>query len=154
MAYGFNTSNVYYDVSQVPGRLRGLVALGFKRLASYNYFQIREAQTVAMQTLGISVAFADDLRTWWKWAPSSYSAISFSTQWGHDEDIIVVRNRESFDDAKLVHLIMHELSHILLNHPSHVMRPTSVLWPITTQRQTLDSGDRQMFHARFGRGML
>ena len=142
-------THITFNTDEVPFELRALVVLAFCRYESYGYFSADEGRTSDT----IRVVFTDDLRKWWKWAPANYSAMSFSTQWGHDENLIVIRERDSYDTAKLVHLVMHEIAHILLDHPGHIVRPTSILWPVTTKRQTLDGGDRQMFFARFGRGM-
>ena len=144
-------TTIRYNIAEVPEIYKGLVRLGFIRLAGYGFFNIEQVSDATPADDLVRVVFTDDLRQYYKWISPGNRAISFSRDWGHPHNLIVVKDSPTWDAHKLVHTTMHEGSHLALNHPSHVYRRTSILWPWINRRQSLDAGDVEMYEAKFGR---
>lgn len=140
---------IRYNITEVPEIYKGLVRLGFLRLAGYGFFNIEQVSDITPANDLVQVVFANDLRQYYKWVSLGNRAITFSLQWGHPDNLIVVKNSTTWDAYKLVHVVMHELSHWLLNHPTHIRRRTSILWPWINRRQSLDGGDKALYKAKF-----
>lgn len=144
-------TTIRYNLTEVPEIYKGLVRLSFLRLTSYGFFNIEQVSDVTPADDLVRVVFVDDLRWYYKWVSPGNRAITFSRDWGHPQNLIVIKYSLTWDAHRLVNTGMHELSHWLLNHPTHVWRRSSILWPWISRRQSLDAGDVELYEAKFGR---